>query len=108
MKRIIYIYCLLILISCDFSEKKVYKNLYITNGGENQDYNVAAIKLDENNQLNVFPFDPSGVLGFDKYPSRVYVPSFLNRYDNGKSPTQPSMTLSLNESICLNSDLSDK
>ena len=49
MKRIIYIYCLLILISCDFSEKKVYKNLYITNGGENQDYNVAAIKLDENN-----------------------------------------------------------
>ena len=29
MKRIIYIYCLLILISCDFSEKKVYKNLYI-------------------------------------------------------------------------------
>ena len=67
MKRIIYIYCLLILISCDFSEKKVYKNLYITNGGENQDYNVAAIKLDENNQLNVFPFEVKDYYIDNKY-----------------------------------------
>ena len=67
MKRIIYIYCLLILISCDFSEKKVYKNLYITNGGENQDYNVAAIKIDENNQLNVFPFEVKDYYIDNKY-----------------------------------------
>jgi hypothetical protein len=56
---IFYIYTLLLLtlVSCNFSNKKIYKNLYITNGGEFSDYSVAAIKLDDDNQLNIFPFE---------------------------------------------------
>ena len=45
------------LISCSFSDKQVYKNLHIANGGEFSDYSTATIKLESGNQLNIIPFE---------------------------------------------------
>lgn len=60
MKKIFLLLQFFILISCDFSEKKIYKNLYISNGGEFADYPVVSIKLKEGDQLNIFPFEVKG------------------------------------------------
>ncbi|WP_265429941.1 hypothetical protein [Chryseobacterium sp. YIM B08800] len=57
MKRVFLCLLFLITVSCSLSEKKVYNNLYVANGGELYDYPVAAIKLDNGDQLNIFPFE---------------------------------------------------
>ena len=45
------------ILSCSFSDKQVYKNLYIANGGEFSDYPTATIKLESGDQLNIIPFE---------------------------------------------------
>lgn len=67
MKKLLKYFIFISLVSCGLSEKKVYKNLYITNGGEFQDYPVVAIKLDDVNQLNIFPFEVKDYRVVNKY-----------------------------------------
>lgn len=67
MKKFFLFLQFLILISCDFSEKKIYKNLYISNGGEFADYPVVSIQLREGDQLNIFPFEVKDYKIEDQY-----------------------------------------
>ncbi|WP_370901311.1 hypothetical protein [Chryseobacterium gossypii] len=67
MKKVFINLIILTLISCNFSEKKIYKDLYVTNGGEFHDYPVAAIKLDDSNQLNITLFEVKDYKISNKY-----------------------------------------
>lgn len=67
MRKIILFVVCLSVVSCSFSDKKVYKNLYIANGGEFSDYPVAAIKLERGDQINIFPFEVKDYKIEDKY-----------------------------------------
>lgn len=67
MRKIFLHIILLALFSCNFSNQKVYKNLYISNGGEFNDYPVAAIRLKGGDQINIFPFEVENYKVDNKY-----------------------------------------
>lgn len=67
MKKLVFYISCFMITSCSLPEKKIYKNLYISNGGEFSDYPTAVIKLEDGYQLNILPFEVRDYEIEDKY-----------------------------------------